>query len=392
MLAAPETAPLREGFTTGSAAAAAAKASVLLLHDIRLTSLDIPRPDSLGRLRVPLRDCGRVRRAGGHEEAWAEVVKDGGDDPDATHGAVVRARVLLQPATMPLSETASVRIEGGCGVGRVTLPGLPVLPGMAAINPAPRRQIALAVAEALFLAHSSCRSVDVLIEMPAGFAIACKTMNARLGILGGVSILGTAGIVRPFSHDAWRATVTSGCAVAKAMGFSALGLCTGRRSERLLREHCPDLLEHACVQMADLFAHALQQAAAHGFERICIACYGGKLVKMAQGFSHTHASRGRLDFVDLAARLEALGLPPDAVREAAGAVTARHVFEVAKKHSLQHALARELAHKALDQARRHAGDGPMLELFAFAHDDSLMISCSQPGRPVHFRESSHAAF
>jgi len=392
--------PLREGFTTGSAAAAGAFVCVLALHgragDMPRV-VEVPTPDAMGRVAVPVQGCCVLPRADGPREAWAEVIKDGGDDPDATHGALIRVRALLDPAPSPLPSPtphpvpASVRIEGGKGVGRVTLPGLPVRPGLAAINPAPRRQIALAVGEALDRCGSPCRSVDILIEVPLGFAISRRTMNARLGILGGISILGTAGIVRPFSHDAWRATVDAGLDVARALGLDEVGLCTGRRSERLLRGHCQGLHESGCVQMADLFAHALRQAAGHGFQRIHLACYGGKLVKMAQGFEHTHASRGGMDFADLTARLEACGMASHIAARAKGAVTARHVFELAREHGLETALARGLARDALHQARRLAGPVPELRLLAFAHDDCLMAGCRLPAGSDTARDISDVA-
>lgn len=368
-----ENASLREGFTTGTAAAAAAMACVLLLHGQSCDLLDVPSPDGSQRIHAPLHASGVVARCDGLQEAWAEVIKDGGDDPDATHGAIIRCRMVLHPSVASEADQACrIRIDGGQGVGRVTLPGLPVPPGQAAINPGPRKQIARAVQEALILCQSSCGEADIVIEVPAGYAIARKTMNARLGILGGISILGTGGVVRPYSHDAWRATVEAGCAVARAMGCDCIGLCTGRRSERLLRRELTSLPQQACVQMADLFSHALRQARAHGFSRICIACYGGKLVKMAQGLEHTHASSGALDFTELAHRLSACGAPEHAVVQARTAVTARHVFELARDAGVEADLGKSLALDALAHARSHAGPHATLEIFAFSHDDRLM--------------------
>lgn len=369
--------PLREGFTTGSAAAAAAKACVLLLHGRAPEAVDIPTPDNASRLRIAIARAGVVTPG---REAWGHVVKDGGDDPDATHGMTIRSRVLLHPPENDFARSrARIRIEGGAGVGRVTLPGLPLPPGHAAINPGPRRQIALALAEGLAETACPCRDMDVLVEAPGGHVAAAKTMNARLGIMGGISILGTGGIVKPFSHDAWRASVEAGCKVAKALGYREIGLTTGRRSERLLRRELPTLPEMACVQMADLFSHALGLAGAHGFERVNIACYGGKLVKMAQGLDHTHASRGALDFEELARRCQACGLPPEIVAACRKAVTARHVFELARAHGLETALAQDLGRDALRHARMRTGPGPELRIFAFSFDDSLLALVRQPG-------------
>lgn len=367
---------LREGFTTGSAAAAAAKACVLALCGERPTRVDIPLPGALGRLWVPV---ARTQVVEPHE-ALAEVIKDGGDDPDVTHGARIRCRLRLTP---PDSEGAwpallPVRIEGGEGIGRVTLPGLPVAVGQAAVNPAPRKQVAAAVAEALAERARPCSGVDLLLEIPGGHLLAAGTMNSRLGIQGGLSILGTSGIVRPFSHAAWHATVTAGLEVARAAGHTTVGLCTGRRSERLLRAQCPLLPDTACIQMADLFSQALTEAASRGFARIAIACYGGKLAKMAQGLDQTHAHNGSLDFAALARRCRALGLDDAAVTEVQRAVTVRRVLDLAAAGGLLQPLVRELAAEALQRARRHTGPAPELELWAFATDDTLLTSARLP--------------
>ena len=183
----------------------------------------------------------------------AAVIKDGGDDPDATHGARLWAEVRLFPR-----KPGTIEVEGGPGVGRVTLPGLPRQPGEAAINPAPLKQIQDAVAEAFALAGYP-GGADVLVSVENGEKIAERTMNPRLGIVGGISILGTSGIVRPFSHEAWQASIAEALDVAQALELPTVCFSTGRRSERLLQACFPELSERCFIQIADFFC--LQPAA-----------------------------------------------------------------------------------------------------------------------------------
>lgn len=361
--------PLREGFTTGTAAAGAAKAAaVRLLAGQALPTVDVPLPGG-GRLELAVDEV-RVNGDG----AVAAVVKDGGDDPDVTHGARIRCRVTRCPQAAP----GEVRVAGGEGVGRVTLPGLPVAVGQAAINPAPRAQIAAAVAEAAAVAGYAgglCAEVSV----PGGEEIARRTLNPRLGIVGGVSILGTSGIVRPFSHAAWEASIEESLDVARALGHETVGISTGRRSEALLRGLLPELPETACVQAADFFARSLAAAATRDFRQIVWAAYPGKLVKMAQGLPNTHAHQGDTDFSALAGWCRAAGWP-EAVAVAAGtANTARHAFEMAPSPGARAALAALLADEALAHMCRFAGPGPRLRLLVFDFDGALLVSRTLPG-------------
>ncbi len=370
--------PLRHGYTTGSCAAAGAKACVAALLGAGFTApltVTVPRPDDpvAPALHIPVQ---RIFPLPERSCAAAEVIKDGGDDPDVTHGSEIRCLVRLGPPLPQDVKHLPVRIEGGRGIGRVTLPGLPVAVGQAAINPGPRRQIALAVLQAM---HEVGRfhEVDVLVESPQGARLAAKTMNPRLGIVHGISILGSSGTVKPFSHAAWRATVQAGLDVAQAMGHDSVALCTGRQSERLLREHLPELQPTACVQMADLFAFALAEAGARGFNRIVIGCFFGKLVKMAQGLSHTHADSGSLDFSALARRCKALGAAESVVRQVLEAVTARRVLDLAMEDGLAASLAKDLTLEAMQQARKHAGNTPRLDILAFSNDGTLLAEAAE---------------
>ncbi|MEL7642421.1 MAG: cobalt-precorrin-5B (C(1))-methyltransferase CbiD [Solidesulfovibrio sp.] len=354
---------LREGFTTGTAAAGAAKAAaLLLLSGERLETVDVPLPGG-GRLTLPVAEA---RLAG--EGAYAAVIKDGGDDPDATHGAVIGCRV----EHFPEAGAGGVAVAGGPGVGRVTLPGLPVAVGRAAINPAPLAQIRAAVAEAAALSGQA-GGLRAEVTVPDGQALARKTLNPRLGIVGGISILGTSGIVRPFSHAAWEASIAEALDVARALAHETIGFSTGRRSEALLRALLPQLPETACVQAADFFAFALAAAAGRGFREIAWAAYPGKLVKMAQGLANTHAHRADTDFAALAGWCRRAGWPEAACRAAGAANTARHAFELAPGAPARATLAEVLAGEALVHMRRFAGPGPQLRLFVFDFDGAPLV-------------------
>lgn len=355
--------PLREGFTTGTAAAGAAKAAARLLLTGQTTrTVDTPLPGGQ-RLSLGVSACGRAEG-----EAWATVVKDGGDDPDVTHGARIVCRVRHAADAAP----GSVSVTGGHGVGRVTLPGLSVPVGEPAINPAPLRQIRAAVAEAAQEAGHDA-GLAVVVEVPDGEALAGETMNPRLGIVGGISILGVSGIVRPFSHAAWKASIVLALDVAKSLGHPTIGLVTGRRSEALLAARFPDLPETALVEVADYFAFSLVQAARRGFPRIMQAAFVGKLTKMAQGLANTHAHRASTDFAVLAARCRQAGWPERLVAEAARATTARHVFALAPDAASRAALAAILGREALAVMRRFAGPAPDLSLVVFDFDGSVLL-------------------
>jgi cobalt-precorrin-5B (C1)-methyltransferase len=347
---------LREGFTTGTAAAAAAKAAaLLLLGRTPGEAVDVPLPGG-GRLAVPLAGVSREGPA-----ARGAVIKDAGDDPDVTGGARIRAVVRLTPNPL-------VAVEGGRGVGRATLPGLPVPPGRAAINPAPRAQIEAAVREAL---DGRPGGASVVVEVEGGEELARRTMNPRLGIHGGVSILGTRGTVKPFSHESWAATVSEELSVARALGCGTAFLCTGGRSRRLLRQRFPEARDEAFVQAADFFEHACAEAARLGFPRVVWGVFFGKLVKHAQGMAYTHAHSGELDFNALAALAARAGANHTTIERVAGANTARQALGL-----LDEAAARRLAGLLAERARGHAlafaGRPIRAEYLAFDLDGRLL--------------------
>ena len=362
--------PLRYGFTTGSAAAAGAKAGVLFLAGRPpVGEIDIPLP-MVGRLTIPIADT--VANGNG---CIVTVIKDGGDDPDATHRIRIKSAVRLLPEGDPLHVT----ISGGKGVGTVTRPGLPVPAGESAINPAPRRQIRDAVLEGL-KETGLAGSVSVSIEAVNGEKIAKKTLNPRLGILGGISILGTRGTVKPFSNKAYKDTISVSMDVAKVAGITTIALTTGGRSERFLKERIPDLPEIAFVQVADFFSFSLKEAAKKEFVDILYTCFFGKLVKMAQGFPYTHARKCEIDFQLLAHWCLALKMNAASAKHVEGANTAREALGIILDGSHGMEIVNDLLNRALVSARKFAGPLPDITYYLFDFGGDLLGTRSLAGR------------
>ncbi|MDR3154868.1 MAG: cobalt-precorrin-5B (C(1))-methyltransferase [Deltaproteobacteria bacterium] len=345
---------LRTGFSTGTAAAAAAAAAAALLKDGRApdsVTVSLPKgrtmtvPVAEARLEGPVAVC--------------VVVKDAGDDPDVTNRARIGARVR------PL-EAPGLALSGGPGVGRVTKPGLAIPPGEWAINPVPRLIIRDNLAPYLPEGGPGL-AVEIFIE--EGETLAKSTLNPRLGIVGGLSVLGTTGLVRPFSNSAYIATIDSALAIARAQGLSECVLTTGGRSEGFGRAARPDLPEEAFVQIADFFAGGLKLASKRGFGVIGLAVFFGKAVKQAAGHAYTHAHKADLDLSPLAAWLPEL--PENARARVLASNTALAALEVLKAEGLA-SLVPKVAKKALASAREYAGPGPDLWMRLFDFDGSTL--------------------
>lgn len=316
---------LRSGYTTGACAAAAAKAAVQsLLTDKAVERVAIPFPDGS---RVEFELC-RCMPTG--QEALASVVKDAGDDPDVTNGTEIVATVRRLTAERTNENCVTVEddnrllICGGQGVGTVTKPGLAVSVGEPAINPVPRRMIQEAVAEVLGGAGVKDR-FEIVISVPAGEELAKKTLNHRLGIIGGLSILGTTGIVHPVSTAAWTATIEASMAVARAAGLDEVVLSTGRTSERGTQQLL-DLPEEAYAMMGDYLEFSLRGAARQGFKKIHLAGMWAKVIKAAMAIPQTHVRHGALDAADAVHFLGSLGVEPGVLAHLVGVNTAREIY------------------------------------------------------------------
>lgn len=338
---------LRSGYTTGACAAAAAKGAVLMLVNQALVSgVDIDLPAGFSATFKLHGQSFSANRAG------CFVVKDAGDDPDITNGAEVWATVTVNPPHPPfVNGGSSIIIEGGTGIGKVTKPGLAIPPGEWAINPVPRSMIEQAVDDALKESTLQHSVFNIVISIPDGEERAKKTLNARLGIIGGLSILGTTGIVRPISAKAWTDTIDAALDVARACGCETAVLSTGRSSEMAAQKHLSRVPEEAFVMMGDHVAYALRACAARGFNQPIIACQFAKLLKIACGYENTHAAASELDLAVLLGWAEAVHTPPEYLAIISGANTAR---EIAVASGFDKALMKLVCDRAREAAAIHA--------------------------------------
>ena len=328
----------RTGFTTGACSAAAAKAATLGLLNSEVADTVVCRLPNGSEVSFAVTD-GYVEEVAGL--AHAVIVKDAGDDPDATHGAHMTADVRILK-----HRAGEVLLKGGFGVGVVTKDGLGLEVGGPAINPVPRRNIidnVRAVAGEL-LDHDG---LEVTISVPLGDEMAKKTLNARLGILGGISILGTTGIVRPYSTAAFRASVVQAVDVAAKQGQTTVIFTTGGRTEKFAMRQLPELDESCFVQMGDFVKAAFTSAVKREFPKVYVGAMVGKLTKMCQGLSVTHAWKAEIDRDILAESAQEVGAPPDLVEEIRAAETARFAAEKLSILGLTVAFHRALAGKAI---------------------------------------------
>ncbi|MGH3694423.1 MAG: cobalt-precorrin-5B (C(1))-methyltransferase [Pseudonocardiaceae bacterium] len=329
---------LRTGFSTGACSAAAAKAAVAALGGTLLQSVSIPFPSG-DRHEFTVHSLRRQR-----DTATAVVVKDAGDDPDVTHGAHLTV-------TAAWRDDGEVVLHGGEGVGVVTRPGLGLPVGQPAINPVPRQMVTDAVWEA-----SGGRGVDVTISVPGGERMARKTTNRRLGIEGGISILGTTGIVRPFSTASWRASVEQAVAVMAAQHIATLVLATGGRTERGAMRLLPHLPEVAFVEVGDFTGAALRKAVEHGLVEVVFVGMIGKLTKLASGILMTHYTRSKVDTGLLAEITAAHGGVPADIAEIRQAPTARRAYEIWESGGLLRACGDDVCARVADTLHRFSAE------------------------------------
>ncbi len=274
--------PLRTGFTTGACATGAALAAYQALLTGGFPDPVVVRlpkgQDAIFALAEYALAAG-IARAG--------IIKDAGDDPDVTHGALIRAEVR------PLKTGQGLLFRAGEGIGTVTLPGLPVPVGEPAINPVPRRMMTEAFG-ALAARHGATPDAEITISIPGGAKLAERTLNARLGIVGGLSILGTTGIVIPYSCSAWIHSIERGIDVARALGLKHIAGSTGRTSEAAVKALYA-LDDTALIEMGDFAGGMLKYLRRHPIERVTIAGGPAKLAKLAAGHLDLHSKRSRAD-------------------------------------------------------------------------------------------------
>lgn len=350
----PQNRPLRKGWTTGACATAAAAAAYRALLTGEAPShvtIELPRGET------PTFPVARLRLETGG--AQAGVVKDAGDDPDVTHGLEILAEVR------PGAQGAGLVFKAGDGIGTVTLPGLPLPPGEPAINPGPRAQITSALqAVQAELNPQGPQPPDLVItvSIPGGAAVAEKTMNGRLGIQGGLSVLGTTGVVVPFSCSSWIHAIHRGVDVARGQGFDHVLAATGRTSETAANAEL-GLPDAALIDMGDFAGGLLKYLRAHPIERLTIAGGFAKLVKLAQGAMDLHSSRSRVDFDRLAETLSNIGGAPEAIHQCRSANTAQHVLELAGEAAPR--LAEAIARQARETAMATLAGGTDVRIWVY---------------------------
>lgn len=345
---------LRRGWTTGACAAAGARAAAEAL----LTG------QASDPVSITLPGGQRPSFALAHEargDGWAEagIIKDAGDDPDVTHGALVIVRIAYgAPGT-------GLVFRAGAGVGTITRPGLPLPPGEPAINPAPRKMVAAALAEI-----GAPADLVVTISIPGGEALALRTLNGRLGIVGGLSVLGTTGIVIPFSCAAWIDSIHRGVDVARACGLRHIAGATGTTSEAAVRA-LYDLPETALIEMGDFVGGLLKYLRRHPVPRLTIAAGFAKMTKLGQGLLDLHSKRGAIDLDWLAARARLAGGDEGLVQAITQANTAAEVLTLAQLARID--LAAHVAQAACETAMTALdGSDIALDIVVFDREGRLV--------------------
>jgi cobalt-precorrin-5B (C1)-methyltransferase len=353
-----QTRPLRRGWTTGTCAAAAAKAAFAAL-----VAGEFPDPVAVTLPRGERPSFALARTRKDETSATAGVIKDAGDDPDVTHGALILATVRAG------APGAGVRFRAGEGVGTITRPGLPVPPGEPAINPVPRRMITQALAE-IAAANGCAADAEVEIAIPGGEQLAAKTLNGRLGIVGGLSILGTTGIVVPYSCAAWIASIHQGIDVARAASLTHIAGATGAASEAGVRK-LYGLQDIALIDMGDFVGGMIKYLRRHPVPRLTIAGGVAKMTKLAQGFTDLHSKRGAVDLQQLADLARAQGGSEQLRAAIAGANTAAQAFGLAQSEKI--ALGDAVARAAQLTATQLVEGRPIaIEALLFDREQNLL--------------------
>ena len=355
--------PLRKGYTTGSCATAAAKVAALMVlrqHVIHQVSIVTPSGVTL-KLNV---EAPHIEG----QQAVAAIRKDGGDDIDATHGMLIFARVTL-------NESGEIMLRGGQGVGTVTRKGVGLPLGSAAINRTPRQTIEAAVREAI----GPQRGAEVEIFAPEGEERAQKTYNARLGILGGISILGTTGIVTPMSEESWKRSLSLELEIKRAAGLTRVVLVPGNHGERFVREQL-GIDSDVVVTMSNFVGYMVEEAVRLGFQQIVLIGHPGKLIKIAAGIFHTHSHIADARMETLVAHLALLGAPLELLTRVSDCDTTEAAMEHIDAFGFQriynHLAERICMRVALKL--RFSKTPPICDAIMFAFDNQVLGS----NRPV----------
>ncbi len=351
----------RYGYTTGACATAALKGALLLLKGERPDRVKIKLPIGLeAEFKLhELASNGKISRA--------SVIKDAGDDPDVTNGAEIKVEVKIFPGE------GKIVFQAGEGVGIVTKPGLGLPLGEPAISSVPRRMMKKIVAE-VFGEEKKLWDFQITVSIPGGEMLAEKTLNARLGIRGGLSILGTKGIVVPYSTAAYKASIVKAFHVARALGISEVVLSTGGRSEAFCQKIFSELPEEAFVQVGDFVGFALRSGRRNGFKRITLGMMLGKMAKVALGLPNTHAKYGEIPLEKLFTLVKKICSSENILPPLKEIHTARHFLEILEKRApeLLPPFAEQLCLEAAEKAREMAGQGVKIRAALLSFDGRLL--------------------
>jgi cobalt-precorrin-5B (C1)-methyltransferase len=347
---------LRRGWTTGACATAATKAAFIAL----LTG-EFPDPVEIVLPKGERPSFALARHTLGEDWASAGIIKDAGDDPDVTHLALIISTVRPRPG-------GGVQFKAGDGVGTVTKAGLPIEVGEPAINPVPRRMMA-AVIEEVAVEYGAEPDVEIEISVPSGAELAKQTWNPRLGIIGGISILGTTGIVHPFSCSAWIASIHRGIDVIRAAGLEHAAACTGSTTESAVQQRY-GLPEFAFIDMGDFAGAVLKYLRQHPIKRLTLAGGFGKFCKLADGFLDLHSGRSQVNLETLARWAGERGASELTRRMIIEANTASEALAMAQQQNVP--LAQLVAAKAQQVALEEVNGKVAIEVLVYDRDGTMV--------------------
>lgn len=353
----------RRGYTTGSCAAAAAKASVhMLFTNKKIENINIDTPKGIP-LALKVKNI-EIR----NNYASCSIEKDGGDDIDATHTMDIFAK-----AELISREDEEIIVTSGVGIGIVTKKGLSVEVGKPAINPVPMKMIRSEIAKVLGENNkllNKDKSLKITIFAPKGEEIAKKTFNPRLGIVGGISILGTTGIVEPMSEDGWKKSLSIELEMKKAQGMDKIILVPGNHGEEFIREHLKIDMNN-CVRMSNFVGYMLNEAKRLGFKKILMAGHIGKFIKISAGIFNTHSKVCDARNEIMIANLALMGAGLDFIKEINGCVTAEGAVEIIDKSKYTE-IYNILCNKCKERVEEYLNEDIQVEVYMFRMDKSLL--------------------
>ena len=349
---------LRTGFTTGTSAAAASIACILsIIHQKKTESVDVLLPKK-SRITININSCEFKKN-----KAHCSVIKDAGDDPDVTHGAEIVVDLELT------SNPNSIEIDGGEGVGKVTKPGIGLDVGQAAINPTPRKMIIENLTE-VGKEILEKNGIKVVISVPKGKELGPKTDNPRIGIVDGISILGTSGIVMPYSTASFAAAIRQQLDVVLSMGDNTVVLTTGGRSEDFARKIF-DLPDHSFIQFGDFSGYTISQCAKKGMSKAHVGGFIGKFAKMATGVKQTHVKGSKVNMEFLSELAKKCKAEEKIIQEIKSANTARNVLEIILENNVEGFFA-QICSEVYKQMKNHSENKIAIEVILFDFDGNVL--------------------